>query len=55
MSQQSQAHPLILIVEDETSIASFGAMYLKKAGYENLVNLGTVENASRVLNRPLVK
>ncbi len=34
MSQQSQAHPLILIVEDETSIASFVAMYLKKAGYE---------------------
>ncbi|HLM34003.1 MAG TPA: response regulator transcription factor [Gaiellaceae bacterium] len=34
MAQQSQAHPLILIVEDETSIASFVAMYLKKAGYE---------------------
>ena len=34
MSHQSQAHPLILIVEDETSIASFVAMYLKKAGYE---------------------
>jgi len=34
VSQQSQTHPLILIVEDETSIASFVAMYLKKAGYE---------------------
>jgi DNA-binding response OmpR family regulator len=29
----SQASPLILIVEDESSIASFVAMYLKKAGY----------------------
>ena len=28
---------------------------LKKAGYEDLVNLGTVENASRVLNLPIVK
>jgi DNA-binding response OmpR family regulator len=29
----SQSPPLILIVEDESSIASFVAMYLKKAGY----------------------
>ena len=28
---------------------------LKKAGYEDLINLGTVENASRVLNLPIVK
>jgi phage shock protein E len=28
---------------------------LKKAGYEDLINLGTVENASRVLNLPVVK
>jgi len=27
---------------------------LKKAGYEDLINLGTVENASRVLNLPIV-
>jgi DNA-binding response OmpR family regulator len=34
VTQQSfKAPPLILIVEDETSIASFVAMYLKKAGY----------------------
>jgi DNA-binding response OmpR family regulator len=29
----SQAPPLILVVEDESSIASFVALYLKKAGY----------------------
>jgi phage shock protein E len=28
---------------------------LKKAGYGDLINLGTVENASRVLNLPIVK
>lgn len=28
---------------------------LKKAGYENLVNLQTVENAARVLKRDVVK
>jgi phage shock protein E len=28
---------------------------LKKIGYENVVNLGTMENASNVLNRPIVK
>ena len=28
---------------------------LKKAGYENLINLGTVENASKELNRKIVK
>jgi molecular chaperone DnaK (HSP70) len=27
----------------------------KKAGYENLINLKTVENASKVLNRSVVK
>ena len=29
----SQAHQVILVVEDEASIASFVAMYLKKAGF----------------------
>ena len=28
---------------------------LEKAGYENLINLETVENASKVLNRSVVK
>jgi phage shock protein E len=28
---------------------------LKKAGYENLINLESVENASKVLNRSVVK
>jgi phage shock protein E len=28
---------------------------LKKAGYEDLVNLGTMENAARELNLPIVK
>ena len=28
---------------------------LKKAGYENLINLETVENASKALNRGVVK
>ena len=28
---------------------------LKKAGYENLINLETVENASKVLDRSVVK
>ena len=28
---------------------------LKKAGYEDLVNLGTMENASKELNLPIVK
>jgi len=28
---------------------------LKKAGYENLINLETVENASKILNRGVVK
>ena len=28
---------------------------LKKAGYEDLVNLGTMENASKELNMPIVK
>lgn len=28
---------------------------LKKAGYENVINLETVENASKVLNRAVVK
>jgi DNA-binding response OmpR family regulator len=33
VSQSSTNPPLILVVEDESSIASFVAMYLKKAGY----------------------
>lgn len=28
---------------------------LKKAGYLNLVNLGTLENAAQVLRRPIIK
>ncbi|MBC8016910.1 MAG: rhodanese-like domain-containing protein [Verrucomicrobia bacterium] len=28
---------------------------LKKAGYEDLVNLSTLENASRILNLPIIK
>jgi phage shock protein E len=28
---------------------------LKKAGYEDLINLGTVENAAKTLNRSVVK
>lgn len=28
---------------------------LKKAGYEDLINLSTLENASKVLNLPIVK
>ena len=28
---------------------------LKQTGYENLVNLGTMQNASKILKRPIVK
>ncbi|KAB0666063.1 rhodanese-like domain-containing protein [Oryzomonas japonica] len=28
---------------------------LKKAGYEDIINLGTVENAAKELGRPIVK
>lgn len=35
--------------------ASIAEETLKKAGYENLINLKTVENAAKVLNRDVVK
>ena len=35
--------------------SAIAADTLKKAGYENLVNLETTENASKVLNRSVVK
>lgn len=35
--------------------SAIAADTLKKAGYENLINLETVENAAKVLNRSVVK
>jgi DNA-binding response OmpR family regulator len=45
----TQAPPLILIVEDEASIASFVALYLKKAGFDVKVAASGTDALSQAL------